>query len=1610
MRWQKSHLYSMLLAGLMLGGILLFGDAALAQVDAGLTGIDTGLGNQDIRIIIANIIRSLLGFLGVVAVVIIIYGGLIWMGAGGREENVQKAQRIIINGAIGLVIILSSLAITQFLINTIGGATGLAVTSTSSTSPSPPTGSTTFNSGFSLMSVSPSGAIPIRNAQVRIRLSSPVDRLTVGSNVVVRPIGSTTPEVGIIGYDASDTIITFTPSTPCPTPNGSEGCFDYDTVTDAGVPYEILLYGGLRGTNGLSLSCGPAGCNPAGTFVTGPLVDLTPPVVNITFPSNGASVSLNPAVPIAVQVTDDSGVSDVEAMVNGMTVGTDGPLVTTPTFAATITWIDSGLISQSVHGIDAQATDLAGRSGRAAGISVTARPAHCFDGIANFGEDDPPGDCGGDPTSLDYCGACADVECFVNDDCAGDLQCVDGSCTLLPEILSVVPADGAVGNYVTLSGINFGNSTGSVRFLGDPSDPSDDLTAGLACSNSWTDDEVIVEIPDPTVVGLTPSTYPIGPIEIGIFNGEVDATNDANGPIVDFEINTIERPGLCSVSPRQAATGDVVTLTGTNLGDGTGSFVFFDVAIVSAISSWTETAISLAVPTLPLDPFIKSVFVQKGLELSNPASFGIDPPDLGPAPTIQYIDASSAAIDGMVTIFGSNFGFLEGNVIFTDPTTGRIAYGSNDFPAECAGGTWGTSSITIKVPNEYNPVDAVEPFAPGDFNVHIVRTDSAASEAVGFEVIAGAPGPGICRVTPVSGPENVVVDIYGEYFGAATDTVSFTGGNAVNLPMWTDEQIQATVPLLATTGPMTITAGALTSNQVAFEVGECAVSPNSCQTNYRCCSSTLTCELILGDNSECDLAVPDPTNYLFEWVTGPVPVVPRVRIACEGLSVINRTVSPTPWSGRSGGDAVCTNALIAAEFTVNVDNISSSTVLIEECTSSDPEDICGTVGPVSGDFTIQANRFEFDPDDLDPSTTYQVTITTGVVAAGIGGLPMAAPFQYQFTTRDTDDPCEVEAVTIFPGSHTLTEYKNADADTLGNENIALSATGIGDDICVLLDLDGETIAWTTANNAVIPGPFAVELEALVEASDQLVVALSETVTSAVSVIATLVEQQVYGFSLINVSFTDPAVQNFWPNCQTACINAQIGAQFNVEMDDSTLTTSTVHLEACLDELCVTADNTPIVITLPPLTNDGKDQIIDPTPELVAGTFYRVTIDDGAMSASGVALTDLNYGDSFSWVFRVSPEGELCTVDHVVTSPPAATLQVIGERQTYSSTPYGPPDSCSDGGQRLEWSSYDWAWLSSVTDTAFLLGTTTPGDYDLGQSSICNGSCLLNGSQSGVSVCGNGGACNFDSECDDNETCSGSGHCIEYGEQCDDGSPFDPLNLDGCSATCVWEGTPACTVSACSITGTSCVTDLECQYGDANFCEEIADGDDACAVTGTVCTDDDDCEITGGVCEYTGSNCCGNGVPDAFEECEDSNVEGGDGCSARCTNEGAAPVGATCGNFDVAHSSINGGEECDDGNTLGGDGCSSACIWEGSSSVSLGVCGNGFIEPGEECDDSNTANEDGCTDRCLFDGGVACDPTVTSPSNCCGNGTTEPGNFEQCDGDEGCSTSCLLRGS
>jgi cysteine-rich repeat protein len=65
-------------------------------------------------------------------------------------------------------------------------------------------------------------------------------------------------------------------------------------------------------------------------------------------------------------------------------------------------------------------------------------------------------------------------------------------------------------------------------------------------------------------------------------------------------------------------------------------------------------------------------------------------------------------------------------------------------------------------------------------------------------------------------------------------------------------------------------------------------------------------------------------------------------------------------------------------------------------------------------------------------------------------------------------------------------------------------------------------------------------------------------------------------------------------------------------------------------------------------------------------------------------------------------------------------------------------------------------------------------------------------------------------------------------------------------------------------------------------------------------------------------CCGDGILDAGEECDDGNTTSGDGCSATCTLE-KEPC---CGD-----GILDAGEECDDGNTTGGDGCSANCTNE-----------------------------------------------------------------------------------
>ncbi|HAZ29089.1 MAG TPA: hypothetical protein DCY48_04960 [Candidatus Magasanikbacteria bacterium] len=129
---QRTHRRHFLFLGLFFS-LFLFGlavsysvDTVFAQTDFGVSEVEQGisLNGTDIRIIIGKIIRVLLGLVGIVLLGIILYGGYLYMTSQGEEDKITRAKQTIINGVIGLVIILSALTIVQFLLKALTGGGG----------------------------------------------------------------------------------------------------------------------------------------------------------------------------------------------------------------------------------------------------------------------------------------------------------------------------------------------------------------------------------------------------------------------------------------------------------------------------------------------------------------------------------------------------------------------------------------------------------------------------------------------------------------------------------------------------------------------------------------------------------------------------------------------------------------------------------------------------------------------------------------------------------------------------------------------------------------------------------------------------------------------------------------------------------------------------------------------------------------------------------------------------------------------------------------------------------------------------------------------------------------------------------------------------------------------------------------------------------------------------------------------------------------------------------------------------------------------------------------------------------------------------------------------
>lgn len=82
-----------------------------------------GTGAQtSIATVVGNIIFAVLGLLGVIFTVLLIYGGFLWLTSAGEEEKAKKGTGLIFNAIIGALIVIAAYTLTYFVLQKLIGA------------------------------------------------------------------------------------------------------------------------------------------------------------------------------------------------------------------------------------------------------------------------------------------------------------------------------------------------------------------------------------------------------------------------------------------------------------------------------------------------------------------------------------------------------------------------------------------------------------------------------------------------------------------------------------------------------------------------------------------------------------------------------------------------------------------------------------------------------------------------------------------------------------------------------------------------------------------------------------------------------------------------------------------------------------------------------------------------------------------------------------------------------------------------------------------------------------------------------------------------------------------------------------------------------------------------------------------------------------------------------------------------------------------------------------------------------------------------------------------------------------------------------------------------
>lgn len=79
-------------------------------------GTETGT-QSDLTKVIGQTINVVLGVLGILFVVLVVYAGILYLTSQGEDTNVKKAKKLLTQAVMGLVIVVAAYAISNFVLD-----------------------------------------------------------------------------------------------------------------------------------------------------------------------------------------------------------------------------------------------------------------------------------------------------------------------------------------------------------------------------------------------------------------------------------------------------------------------------------------------------------------------------------------------------------------------------------------------------------------------------------------------------------------------------------------------------------------------------------------------------------------------------------------------------------------------------------------------------------------------------------------------------------------------------------------------------------------------------------------------------------------------------------------------------------------------------------------------------------------------------------------------------------------------------------------------------------------------------------------------------------------------------------------------------------------------------------------------------------------------------------------------------------------------------------------------------------------------------------------------------------------------------------------------------